>query len=724
MTTLKKIIKSIIIFLFSFFLILKMSIILNPNIEPIEFGELQVAGEFNNNCKINYENFNNLIDLVDSGISPSNAMPVIGNENACGHYWRINGMRGFYIHHYASLFKEVELTEISFKNFVKILNHQYGMVTLIFPFLLENFDIQISMQVFAALTIFFGIILNLLFVFFAYRKGILKKSEFYGVFFVLLFALALINNQQYLLSPGFNPIRILPINLLSLTILGLSRDKLKISISNKIIIFLIALSLSLQFELLITLTIMSSLVICLIMKNYSFIEDKIINFEIKNLKIIVYLLVTSILIKLISLISIGEASQIFSSSITETILHKKSLILFASLYSGLWILAGCFTEFRKVDEDDLENKLNMISPLLFIPIALFLYPAKFWGSPNHFNLYLMANCIPLGILSSNILTFRITTELVLIRKLIKKNLMLKEFLVFLRYKLRVKENELSSLTLLILFIKITVFLITYFVVFISTFLLIWRPNSFSIIQVLNSELKLYDIENSKDISYKVLARPYNRQLWLRQNCSVKYINISSIKMLSCSISSKELTDLEVLVSTKDNKKKFIYLSDNSDILSKKEFPEIKPGSAIGSSKGKLAITKDQKIKKAFVDNFEELNQFFNKNKKNGIDDARITKEFLEKSLNNLKLQLFEDSSFGKDLDDKALIFDKDLLNHTMQLYLYAYNLYRADDNLDASNKDALETISKVYKYISRVKLLEDRSARGFNLNRDVTLGQI
>lgn len=724
MNTLRKLIKSILIFLFSFFLVLKMTIILQPTIEPIEFGELQVDSEFSVNCKINYKNLNDLADLVDSGVSPSNAISFLGKENSCGHYWRINGMRGFYIHHYSSLFKEIELTNISFKNFVEILNHQYGMISLIFPFLLANFDIQISMQLFASLTIFFGILLNLLFVFLAYRKGFLNNTEFYGVFVVLIFALALINNQQYLLSPGFNPVRILPINLLSLIILGFSRNKLKLNNKTKIIIFIIALSLSLQFELLIALSILASLVMCLIMKNYSYNKHKIINFQIKNLKVILYMILTSILLKLISLTLIGEASQIFSSSVTETILHKKALFLFASIYSGLWILGGCFCESQTQDKDDNESKLNLISPFLFIPILLFLYPAKFWGSPNHFNLYLMTNIIPFGILTTNLLCFRINLDFFLIKKYIKDNAILKIFSNFLKYKLKSNEKDITSFDLLLLFLRVIIFLITYFFVLISSALLIWRPNSFSIIQVLNAELKLINIKKQNEVPPKVLARPYNRQLWLRNYCSEKYINISSIKLLSCSISNKELSELDVLVSSKDNYKTYIYLSDNSDILSIKEFPKIKSGSAIGSSKGKLAIAFDKKIKTAFVNNFVKLDNFIKYNKKNGIYDPTINNQFLEESLNNLKIKLFEDISFGSDLDDKALIFDRDLPIQTMQLYLYAYNLYRADNNLDTSNNDALETISKVYKYISRIKLLEDRSAEGFNLKGDLTLGQL
>ena len=39
---------------------------------------------------------------------------------------------------------------------------------------------------------------------------------------------------------------------------------------------------------------------------------------------------------------------------------------------------------------------------------LFLYPAKFWGSPNHFTTYLVANSLGFGILVMNIIKINIS----------------------------------------------------------------------------------------------------------------------------------------------------------------------------------------------------------------------------------------------------------------------------------------------------------------------------
>ena len=134
---LKKLFENIIIFLISVILVLKLSIINSSILEPIEFGELQIDNKYSQTCKIEYEDVKDLSNIGDSGLETAGVISLLRGDS-CGHYWRINGMRGFYIHHYSSLFKEINLERFSFENFSNMINHQYGLITLFFPSILVN----------------------------------------------------------------------------------------------------------------------------------------------------------------------------------------------------------------------------------------------------------------------------------------------------------------------------------------------------------------------------------------------------------------------------------------------------------------------------------------------------------------------------------------------------------------------------------------------------------
>ena len=102
------------------------------------------------------------------------------------------------------------------------------------------------------------------------------------------------------------------------------------------------------------------------------------------------------------------ASRILFINSADTTLHKKAFLIYSILYSGLWILFGFHSRSTQFNKENIENKLNLSSPLLTIPILLFLYPAKFWGSPNHFTTYLVANSLGFGILVMNIIKINIS----------------------------------------------------------------------------------------------------------------------------------------------------------------------------------------------------------------------------------------------------------------------------------------------------------------------------
>ena len=274
-------------------------------------------------------------------------------------------------------------------------------------------------------------------------------------------------------------------------------------------------------------------------------------------------------------------------------------------------------------------------------------------------------------------------------------------------------------------IKLSIFLISYFSIFIGTIFLFWRPSGFfSISQVLNSELKLLNTAK-KEIPRNVLARPFYRQFWLRKNCEEKYININAIKMRSCSISNDELTNIKVSVSKNKNINKYIYLSDNADILTKKLFPRIISGSNLGSSEGKLAIIENLKIQDTIKQSFYNLDSYISLiNTNRESDNLLNNKVFLNKILNDLKKELFDKYDYEEKLSKRGLIVDEKLFTQTLQIYLYAYSLWRGDPKLNPDNVDVLEAMSKVYKYLWRLQLIENRSNEGYDLMENVVLGDL
>ena len=216
-----------------------------------------------------------------------------------------------------------------------------------------------------------------------------------------------------------------------------------------------------------------------------------------------------------------------------------------------------------------------------------------------------------------------------------------------------------------------------------------------------------------------------RQFWLRRNCDEKYININAIKLRSCSISSDELINLKVSVSKNQNINKYIYLSDNADILNKKIFPRIISGSTLGSSDGKLAIIENLKIQETMKQSIYNLDSYISLiNTKKESDNLLNNRVFLYKALNDLKKEIFDKYDYEEELSETGLIVDEKLFTQTLQIYLYAYSVWRGYPKLSPNNVTVLEAMSKVYKYLWRLQLIENRSNEGYDLIENVVLGDL
>lgn len=196
-------------------------------------------------------------------------------------------------------------------------------------------------------------------------------------------------------------------------------------------------------------------------------------------------------------------------------------------------------------------------------------------------------------------------------------------------------------------------------------------------------------------------------------------------MRSCSISNDELKNIKVSVSQNKNINNYIYLSDNADILTKKLFPRIISGSTLGSSDGKLAIIENLKIQETMKQSFYNLDSYISLiNTKKESDNLLNNRVFLYKALNDLKKELFDKYDYEEELSDKGLIVDEKLFTQTLQIYLYAYSVWRGDPKLSPDNVDVLEAMSKVYKYLWRLQLIENRFNEGYDFLEDVVLGDL
>ena len=142
----------------------------------------------------------------------------------------------------------------------------------------------------------------------------------------------------------------------------------------------------------------------IIFTNNELREIEVINSKMnKTLKLIIIIAI-SIFLKFFGLFLIGEINELFTSSGSDTTLYKRIFISFTFIFSGLWFFNGLNKNNKNLNSF-IANKLNISSPLLFLTLVLFLYPSKFWGSPNHFALYLFANASTFGLLISNVLRF-------------------------------------------------------------------------------------------------------------------------------------------------------------------------------------------------------------------------------------------------------------------------------------------------------------------------------
>ena len=134
-----------------------------------------------------------------------------------------------------------------------------------------------------------------------------------------------------------------------------------------------------------------------------------------------------------------------------------------------------------------------------------------------------------------------------------------------------------------------------------------------------------------------------------------------------------------------------------------------------------------KIKLAFEESFNRTAKFY-KEKKSEVSNKFIENNdnFLENNIYQLMNDLFAYSSLSTtniDLKNNTIVIDNNLQDEISQLFVFAYGTWIAyDKNLDSQLVQ--EISSKIYKYLWRLYLIENRSNEGYDLIENIVLGDL
>ena len=702
-------INSVLVTILAFLLAFKLTLLTSKAFQPIEIGEFQINSKYSQICEINNQEIDLLINQRKD-FSFKNITQIINSKPyVCNEYWGKNIMRGFYVHHYQSIFKDLDPKNGFLKNLSKGLNHQYGLISIIFPWIISLSKIRINIQVYSLFAFLTGILLNFLVAYFAKTKQILSSQEFSVITILITFTVFITDVNQFLLSPGFSPIRVLPINIFSLVLIALARNKIKINFSIISILILNFLLLSPQFEILIFLGVIFSYFLSLIFEKQESMPNKeLFKKQLLNYQKLLLIIFSSILIKILLLWIIGDANLLLYSSTGETSLHKKSLLIFFMIYSGLWIINGINSMSTSENFNDIENKLNLSSPLMIYPSLLFSYSAKFWGSPNHFFLYLLSVVMPMGILVYNIINVRQSNHYRISRSKYFQEQFYK-ITNFLFFKLTLIRSNYKSNKSIDIFSRLFFVLITYLLLFIGAIHLVLIGT-----KIYSSEI----VQFNKAKQYLGLD---NQQIKSRF-CQTEEIEINSFLINSCSAFNTNLNSQKILLS---KSLKFsnssIYLSDNDSLIQRKNREKLMLGGSFTPLSGKLEIITNPLIRNAFDKSFNKFSSIKYLNSE--IYSQENFENLFDSLLDSLIDDLFIYDDFEKRYKSQNLVIDKDLMFRAKQLYIYSFALW-SDPNFSIHNAQFQEVTSKLYKYLWRIQLIQKRTKEGLTLIDNIKIDDI
>lgn len=710
----KNIKKNLPIILLLCVLAFKCTFMISDAYEPIEIGELQINSQYSEVCSFNEK------DLLEMDRFNFNSLITIKGDH-CHKFWSIRSMRGFYIHHYLSIFKTFDNYNNSFREFIGLLNHQYGLISLLLPFSLFISKININIHLYGIISLILGTLANFFLIYRSNRRKIINNQETFVITTILSVSLLTLNVYQFFLSPGFGSLRVFPITALYLFLVGLQRKRIKFEgIINYVSLIILFLILSPQFEFLIFIALLASISINRIFISLSNkVQKSIFKEKYLELKKILILCGCSIFIKLFPIILMNEQNQLFSASTSESLVHKKIFLGFSIIYGFLWTINGINSSTTKSNSNNIENKLNISSPILWISLSLFLYPAKFWGSPNHFSLYLFANAVSFGILILNILKLNLSNQfevnLTLLNYLEDQDAKFKYFfsknLRRIIYKIiMVNDEKIVLKDHSPKIIRFFLFLLSYLVLLVSTI-------KISIIskRIITEEINFTGFWAEKKINNQIIN--------LKNDCNPYELEMSGVILKSCSLSNYDFDNHKVIISKINERvgrnNKFYYLSDNADILNKNYSKNLIPAGSYSLLKGKIEIISNSKIKEAFENSFIQTKEYYNKIEE--LDVSAKYNLFIDDIIYNLMNDLFSDDDIPADLKSNTVIIDNQLFEETKQLYAYAYGLWLKTSEVNFEYNSLNEISSKIHKYLWRIYIINNRRNPEYTNLRQIRL---
>ena len=678
----------------------KVWLIMQPRNEAVVLGELSNE-KFAPVCRVSV---NELVHVK------SQSMLRTEEENICENYRDKHDLRGFYIHHYASLLEKIPgKGESVWDVITERMKHQYGISGTILASILTLTNTQVTANAYSAISLGSFLVTPLV-LFLSNRVKILRTEELNIALFLTAIILASINIDQYILSPGFIPLRFLPVTLISLVFLYTERvgfdedqvkeEKLILSVSG--LVLLITLFMSIQFALMTLVVTATSIALGYILMDQVSKDSRINGNWVrrqKRLACILLSIATGFLLLGLNVLQSGKINIIFNSS-SDVEPNWLSIIKYAIVYLVFWLTAKSSEKNSIPQKGKFCVAETISSPLATLPIIFYTYPGYFYGSPNHMSLFLLSVLIPYSVIGADFIKLITLTmsEITIKRVSCDNNANFSDGL--LKDKFKQGKNPRENLDCYLIAIRnqqVIPRCIGASIMLIGLLVPVAR--------LLNQNFGL-----TPNQLIKVKTQSYSQKV-----CNQK-IDIYPIMFKACTSPMTKHEISKILIFVKNgfpihiNKtsKADIILSDWASVVSSRYFS----GTEEGLTGGKMMIYKDIRIRRLYEASFSR----FQKGRKAIMHSGNYKEkrlrlliyseiDVLKNGINNIKGV----SHYAKSLRTKVIGFDINSTDELESLYVSAFLKYDHNGVVDNS-PSLLEIISKLHKYLWR-EIVKDQLYR-------------
>lgn len=328
----------------------------------------------------------------------------------CSIYWERHLMRGFYLHHYASLLDGIDATDRP--PIIRSMRHQYGIGGRIIADAIYSMKATVTPQQYATASLWIGTFTLLLIA--RLPVALRADSENSYTAFIGLCAAATgsLSTSQLLVSPGFTPLRIAPL----LGVMAACRllephrrrpDRAHIRPTKATGIALLAISclaMSIHFLIFTFVAIAVSYAYRIgaaLRKKRRADSRSTLASEWR-----IYLLapiITGLCLAVFLATSLNTA-DITNGSASDRVLNKSA---FAILGSTALVCAMFFGPRLSAATGRRSGLVSVFGETSMLQVWLFaMYPAMYWGSPNHLYLFMLLATYPLSFVVSNMASGR------------------------------------------------------------------------------------------------------------------------------------------------------------------------------------------------------------------------------------------------------------------------------------------------------------------------------